>query len=119
MFFLAGCASEVTRLPTMVMTASASGPREFVVSRDIQIKLEVAYYSRTIVAGTKFLEIGVSPEGSVLKPINAVLTVEGAHVHEAFLVVKEGFIVGFYLPYEKAFSKMFSPVPFSAKERNS
>jgi hypothetical protein len=35
-----------------------------------------------------------------------VFTVEGSHIHEAYLVVDSGTLVGFYLPAEQSYSKL-------------
>jgi hypothetical protein len=47
--------------------------------------------------------------------MNDVFTIEGAHIHEAYLVVDAGDqLVGFYLPAEQAFSPM---MPIALKLR--
>jgi hypothetical protein len=40
-----------------------------------------------------------------------VFTLEGANIHEAWLVIRGAALVGFYLPAERAFSPLTSPVP--------
>jgi len=75
-------------------------------------------YDRSIRAGTEFVDAGGIAQGDILKPTNATFTVEGAHMHEAYLVVNTGRIVGFYLPVEKSFSPLATSValPLEIKE---
>ncbi|WP_234480884.1 hypothetical protein [Paraburkholderia nemoris] len=40
-----------------------------------------------------------------------MFTIEGRQVHEAYLVVAKGSLVGFYLPGEAHFSPLDKPVP--------
>ena len=48
--------------------------------------------------------MGRSREGEIFRPVDRVFTVEGAQIHEAYLVLNGERIVGFYLPVERAFS---------------
>ena len=55
--------------------------------------------------------VGNLPQEQVLKPIDAVFTIEGRQIHEAYLVVADDHLVGFYLPGE-AHSRLWSnPFP--------
>ena len=101
---LLACASDVQRQPSVLTRHGdeASRPRLY-SSTPIQLRLATGY-ERTIPPNTEFVEVGRIREGRVLRPLSYVLTVEGAHVHEAYLVVDGEHIVGFYLPVERAFS---------------
>ena len=55
-------------------------------------------------AGSTWRQTGVIPDGDVYKIENRVFTVEARHVHEAYLVVRDRSLVGFYLPVEQAFN---------------
>jgi hypothetical protein len=61
-------------------------------------------YRRMIRRGSLWTRIGRSVEGEVFKPVDGTFTVEGAHVHEAYLVLDGDRLVGFYLPVERAFA---------------
>lgn len=63
-------------------------------------------YSRELKAGSVWRPIGSLSEGTVYRPVNDVFTVEGAHIHEAYLVVQSDQLVGFYLPAERGFSPL-------------
>ncbi len=104
---IGGCASEVVRDP-VALSASKS-------SQTLQLGSAAAVvldsgYERQLAAGTVLVEFGRVPQGQVFKPLNRVLTVEGAHMHEAYPVLRGNSIVGFYLPVEKAFSPLSRPV---------
>lgn len=78
-----------------------------------------AGYSRTLPAGSRWRRIGRVPTGDILKSPDVTLTVEGAHIHEADIVVRDGSWVGFWLPVEKAFSRLESPIAISFTTRMS
>src|SRR5206468_395365 len=61
-------------------------------------------FRRRIPRGSTWTLIGRSPEGQVFRPVDQVFTVEGEHVHEAYLVLDGDRVVGFYLPVERAFA---------------
>src|SRR5262249_48913216 len=61
-------------------------------------------YKRIIARGSVWTRVGRIAEGEVYKPAGGVFTVEGAQVHEAYLVMEGDRVVGFYLPVERAFS---------------
>ncbi|HVN97529.1 MAG TPA: hypothetical protein VMT62_13960 [Syntrophorhabdaceae bacterium] len=54
--------------------------------------------------------VGTVSEGEVYKSKDQVLTVECSNIHEAYLVVSQGSLVGFYLPVEKGFVKLPEPI---------
>ena len=114
---LSACAAEVVRTPTQ-LAASAGAPRVEALAAAAEFRLDSGY-QRVLAAGTEFQEVGRVPEGRVLKPLNATLTVEGAHMHEAYAVVRDDQLVGFYLPVEKSFSPLSLPIKLSLQERKS
>lgn len=114
---LGGCASEVTRHPVDLSRARRPPDKSFVASQTVMVRLDSGY-DRSIRAGTEFVDAGGIAQGDILKPTNATFTVEGAHMHEAYLVVNTGRIVGFYLPVEKSFSPLSASItlPLEIKE---
>ena len=118
LLWLVGCASEVTRHPVELSAAQAAPPLRYVVSSPVVIELDSGY-SRTVAAGTEFVEVGSIRQGRVLKPANSVFTIEGAHMHEAYPVVRDARIVGFYLPVEASFSPLSRHVAFPFQPRGS
>lgn len=110
----AACAPEVVRRPTQLtpVTEQPGGTIEIVEDASISVG---PGYRRVIARGSVWTRIGRSVEGQVFKPVDRVFTVEGKHIHEAYLVLDGDRVVGFYLPVEGA----FSPVPGGAETRLS
>jgi hypothetical protein len=79
------------------------------VARDVQITLSTGYH-RTLRQGTVWLAAGAIPQGSVYKPRDTVFSVEGTNVHEAYLVVSGGKLVGYYLPAEGSYVSQSQPI---------
>jgi hypothetical protein len=104
---LGACVS-VQMQPT-TLTPAEGEPTVITVERDTEVKLDTGY-TRTVRAGTRFAFVGTVPQGKVYRPIDAVLTVEGTHMHEAWVVADGEKLVGFYLPVEKSFVAL-SAVP--------
>jgi hypothetical protein len=113
---LAGCALDVVRHSTILAHTEPAQVRQYLVLQAVLVRFDTGY-ERTIRAGAVFAEIGTLKQGNVLKPVNIVFTIEGTHVHEAYPVVDDGRIVGFYLPVEKAFALLSNPVALLIQER--
>jgi hypothetical protein len=114
----AGCAMEIKRHPVeLVATAPERGQR-FTTAQTVELVL-ASGYPRSIAGGTEFVVVGRIAQGLVLKPTQTVLTVEGAHMHEAFAVLQTGQLVGFYLPVEHAFTPLPLAVSLPLLERKS
>lgn len=114
--FMGACASEVHRHPVEMAPASPDSGTRYRSTAALEFRLATGY-TRTIPANTDFAAIGRVASGLVLKPTQTVLTIEGAHVHEAYAVFADGHLVGFYLPVERAYSPLTTPVPWPLIER--
>jgi len=110
---LTACAPEVVRRPTEFTPAADGSDGTIEVLADLPITVGPDGYSRVISKGTVWRRTGRTGEGDVYKPVDSVFTVEGAQVHEAYLVLNDDRIVGFYLPVERA----FSPAPSGTDSR--
>lgn len=105
---LAACAEDVRREPATLAALAQAAP---VVRLAAEAKgFSTAGYASTLRAGTRWQAVGSVPQGEVLKPLDTVLAAEGAHVREAYAVVRGGSWVGFWLPVERAFSPLQAPV---------
>jgi hypothetical protein len=111
-----GCASEVKRNPAELAQAGLEQGQRQITAKTASFVLDSGY-ERTINLNTEFVVVGRISQGLVLRPTQTVLTVEGAHMHEAYAVLNNGQLVGFYLPVERAFSALPLAVPFSLTER--
>src|SRR5438045_2429539 len=97
---LSACAS-VSQVPASVSKVRDAGvPVSIEILEAVQ-GMSSAGISNAIRAGTVWNYFGVIEEGYVYRPRDAVLTVEGANIDEAWLVVSEGDWVGYYLPVER------------------
>lgn len=71
----------------------------------MEVELDTGY-SRKLKAGSQWVHTGTISQGEVYKPYKDVFTLEGAHIHEANLVVSNDQLIGFYLPVERGFSPL-------------
>jgi hypothetical protein len=79
--------------------------------RTITVPREQRLPNNAVIRGnTRWQYVGGLPEGDVYRPTNTVLTIEGRHIHEAYLVLREKTLVGYYLPVEGALSVLETPV---------
>ena len=104
---LSGC-SDVKLTPSELSPVSTP---QIVVLENEAAARSTAGYQRTLSPGSQWVSMGRVREGVVMKPVDTVLTVEGIHVREAYIVVRNDQWVGFWLPNEEAFSPVADPVP--------
>lgn len=105
---LTGCAAEVVKQPASLKPlATGSGNALQRVGRDTPVIFDTGY-ERIIRKDSSWKPVGRIAQGKVYACANDTFSVEGAHVHEAYLVVTSGALVGFYLPVEKSFSPLQS-----------
>ena len=105
MILLASCATEVPRQPTtLIPSAEGEGQGRIIqVDEDAEVWLPSGY-TRSIRAGSTWKQSGTVEGRAVYKPTKDVFTIEGTHVHEAYLLLDENTLVGFFLPGENAVS---------------
>jgi len=99
---LSACALPVHQMALSAPIAPASG-HSFVLAKDAYCSIGTGY-GRTLRAGTHWDLFGTIDRGEVYRSQDQLLTVEGFNVHEAYLVIKNDSLVGFYLPVEKTFT---------------
>lgn len=99
---MAGCAS-VAHVPATLQAPASRAV--MVVTQSLNLNLDTGF-QRTIAAGSRWQLAGNIAQGAVYQPVGTVLTVEGAHIHEAYLVIEQNAVVGFYLPAERGFSPL-------------
>ena len=111
-----GCAFDVIKIqkiPVEPYTSSQS-KKTIAVEENLIIELSTGY-KRTIKKGTKWQYIGQISYGDIFKTKDQILTIEGSNIYEAFIVVSNEQLVGFYLPVEQAFSPLSKPMAFTYK----
>lgn len=109
------CATSVETAPVAFVAAAASG--DLVLMRQVEVRLPTRY-TRVLAEGSRWRKVGTVPQGNVLRAVDTVFTIEGRHVHEAYLVVVPAsvMLVGFYLPGESALSILSAPIQLTFKE---
>jgi hypothetical protein len=100
---LVGCASEVVRTSASLSPPPSTLPARIEIAEEITIQPSGGY-SRVLPRGSVWEVRGALPQGGAYRRVGGIFTVEGAHVHEAYLVVSGNQLVGFYLPVEQAYS---------------
>lgn len=115
-FLLTGCAFDVVHVKqTPTNLESGQAPKSScILEKESNVSLGTGY-SRTLKQGTRWDYVGSVPQGDVFKTKDQVLTVEASHIHEAYIVVSSGKLVGFYLPVEKTFSPLGEPRELSMR----
>ncbi|RXN93423.1 hypothetical protein C7R54_00865 [Achromobacter aloeverae] len=98
------------------LDANAAAQEVQFLQEDVEVMLPTGY-RRQIARGSQWRQVGTLPQGSVLRPVGAVFTIEGRQVHEAYLVVTQDKLVGFYLPGDRAYSALGLPVVLKLGER--
>jgi hypothetical protein len=101
---LTACAPAVVQQPAQF---TANTGKTFRLAQPAEISLSTGY-STKLRPGTRWELIGRLPQGEVYRTRDQIVTVEGSHIHEAYLVVDQGTAVGFYLPVERTFSPVSS-----------
>ncbi|RKT25635.1 hypothetical protein B0G69_1355 [Paraburkholderia sp. RAU2J] len=113
---LSGCAPAVpVQRARLTVPADPQITRVYVVQQQVIVRLSSSY-ERRIADQSRWRVIGTLPQGQVFKPVDAVFTIEGRQIHEAWLVVKDGRLTGFYLPGEEHFSPLAPSVSLTFGE---
>lgn len=106
---LAACAFSVPTAPARLQPLALAAP-DIAVDGNVDIRLSTGY-TRTVPDRTRWRAAGMLAQGIVYQPLDTVFAIEGRNVHEAWLVVRDGAVQGFYLPAEGNFSPLKQPVP--------
>jgi hypothetical protein len=105
--FVSGC-SDVKLTPSALSPTST--PQTVFLENEAAAQ-PTSGRQRTLKPGSQWVSMGRVREGVVMKSVDTVLTVEGIHVREAYIVVRDDKWVGFWLPNEEAFLPVANPVP--------
>jgi len=112
---LSACAPMVSTTPAALVSDHATGPSRIQLKSPTEIHLETGY-TRTLASGSSWQRVGALPQGGVYRPVGTIFTIEGRQVHEAYLVIADQRLVGFYLPGEQAYSPLSTAVPIKTGE---
>ena len=109
--FVSACAPPVTQLPTQ-LTPSAG--KSFRLTRAAEADISTGQ-STKLRANTRWELVGTVAQGEVYRTRDQVVTLQGDGIHEGYIVVREGTLVGFYLPVERAFCPVAQSQPLSVE----
>lgn len=101
-FGIAGCASLVSQRTTPLAPSDGTAAPPIVIAVDTEV-MPAGGLSNTLKAGSVWTYVGRISEGPVYRIKDDVFTIEATNRHEAYLVVLDGKLVGFYLPVEHGF----------------
>ncbi|MDB5871599.1 MAG: hypothetical protein JWQ07_1041 [Ramlibacter sp.] len=113
---LAACAAAGSATsPVQLAPAPAA-----LAAQEIQLQSPATFrlgiqYGRELPAGSRWRPMGLLAQGTVYRPLNLVFMVEGQRVGEAYPVVKNDRLQGFFLPNEGGFSPI-KPVALSLRK---
>jgi len=113
-----GCAfdlADVNYSPTKFQVSDMS-EQSFTLTRKVPLKDTPCWYSRELQPLIQWQLVGSVAEGDVFRSKNQTLTLECSNIYEAYLVVREGHLVGFYLPVQKGFVGIAEPVQLPLKQ---
>lgn len=108
---LTGCMVDlvsVRQAPATLTDVSAPGA-PLVLQSDATVFIGTGF-STKLKHGTTWRKVGRLPEGEVFTTRDQIVTVEASNIHEAQPVIKDGQVVGFYLPVERTFTRASAPV---------
>ena len=104
----------VKQIPTQFQSAQTP-KNSFELEKEVKVSLGTGF-SRVLKKGTRWDFVGTTSQGDVYRSKDQVLTVEASNIHEAYLVISSGKLVGFYLPVEKSFSPLEDPQVLTMRE---
>jgi hypothetical protein len=111
-----GCAPIIPTRPATIEPQPGSVPSHTVkLLASAEIALDTGYF-RTLADKSIWRPVGRLPQGTVYRPVGTIFTIEGRQVHEAYLVIRDSKLVGFYLPGEQNYSPMSNAVPLNLGE---
>ena len=114
---LSACASGVKSSPeTISVFTSVEEHEVYGLDSAVSFTLDTGYV-RALKINSKWSPVGQILKGKVYLPNADVFSIEGTHVHEAYLVVDRGNLVGFYLPVERSFSPLGQFVPINLRKQ--
>jgi hypothetical protein len=103
---VAGCADIRGESVNLEPLATGSAPLTITLARDVHVDRS----SRALPKGSGWLQVGSIAQGDVYRPRETVFSVEAINVHEAYLVLSGGKLVGYYLPVERTYVSEPKPI---------
>jgi hypothetical protein len=111
-FLCAACAFDLAHVTYTAATFEPTqyATRTVVLSKNVTLTGTPCSNSRTLRKTTRWEQVGTIAEGDVFRSKEQVLTLECSNVHEAYMVMSEDKLIGFFLPFEKGFVPHSPPI---------
>jgi hypothetical protein len=100
--------TQVKQVPAHLGAAEQTMP-SFVLEENLAVPLE-SWSTTHLNAGTIWSYVGMIEQGRVYKSKDQTVTVWGSNLYEAYPIIKDEMLYGFYLPVEKTFSAISKPI---------
>jgi len=111
---IAGCSVKYT--PVVIKTTTKSKPM-WTLTEKINVTLQSGSTTH-LKLNTTWEHVGTIEQGEVYKTKDQIVTIRGPNMFEAYLVISEERIVGFYLPIEKGYARISKPIIINRKTLN-
>lgn len=88
--------------PALVLQAPLQAnyqPLQYKFEQDVFIRFDDAY-GRMLRKGSQWQQVGRIKEGQVYAPVSGNFEIEGPQLRPAQLLMRDGYLVGFYLPQQ-------------------
>jgi len=108
-YLVAGCAFDVVHVKQAPTSFTSGEGKAFKLDREVKVNLGTGFPT-TLKAGTVWTLAGSSQHGDVYRTRDQVVKVEASNIYEAFIVVADESLVGFYLPVEETFAPIKKPI---------
>lgn len=73
-------------------------------------------FPTTLRAGVRWRHVGSTEAGQVYATSDQVVKVEASNIYEAYIVLSNRSLVGFYLPVEKTLCPLSLPIPLQIQQ---
>lgn len=103
-----GCSTQSHQVPSVISVSELDDGR-YLLAQSIEIQAKNAK-STVLRRGTIWERVGTIAEGNVFSTKDQLVIVNSFNVHEADIVARDGYIVGYYLKVPQAFLAV-DPVP--------
>ncbi|MCP3932817.1 MAG: hypothetical protein GY705_27405 [Bacteroidetes bacterium] len=102
-----GCAFDIVHIDQVPVQYEKKNVQRsgFKLQDEVNVSLGTGY-SRTLNKGTEWHYVSTISQGDIFKTNDQILTVEGSNIFEAFIVVSDKQLVGFFLPVEETYSPL-------------
>ena len=113
----AGCAFDLVSVHQKPATLSTvHDSPSFILTNEVTASLGTGYPT-TLKANTTWSQVGKTEFGNAFSTKDQIVKVEASNIHEAYVVVSNDCLIGFFLPFESSFARISRPVPLQTRNK--